>query len=74
MDFRVLGGRRVECAAACTVQGVPSDYRERRATEARNLAQLTGWSLDRIRGKMAINADWSSPEDHRKWWEGIWKN
>jgi hypothetical protein len=46
--------------------------RERRAREARNLAELTGWSLERIRGKMAVNADWSTPRV--EWWERLWKN
>jgi hypothetical protein len=45
---------------------------ERRAREARNLAELTGWSLERIRGKMAVNADWSAPKV--EWWERLWKN
>jgi len=48
--------------------------RTRRAQEARNLAELTGWGLDRIRGKMAVAADWSLPEDQLKWWQRIWKN
>ncbi len=48
--------------------------RVRRAQEARNLAELTGWGLDRIRGKMAVAADWSTPEDNLKWWQRIWKD
>jgi len=47
---------------------------ERRAREARNLAELTGWRLERIRNKMAVTADWSRPEDRQRWWERIWKN
>jgi hypothetical protein len=46
----------------------------RRAKEARNLAELTGWSLDDIRTKMAVAADWSTPEDHMRWWQRIWKD
>ncbi len=46
----------------------------RRAKEARNLAELTGWDLGKIRGKMAVAADWSRPEDRMKWWDRIWKN
>ncbi len=48
--------------------------RTRRAQEAKNLAELTGWGLEAIRGKMAVNADWSAPEDQLKWWQRIWKN
>ena len=45
----------------------------RRAKEAQGLARLTGWELGRIRGKMAVAADWSRPEDRMKWWDRIWK-
>jgi hypothetical protein len=47
---------------------------ERRMKEAGNLAELTGWDFGRIRGRMAVNADWSRPEDKAKWWDRIWKN
>ena len=47
---------------------------ERRAKEARTLADLTGWDLVKIRGKMAVAADWSRTEDRMKWWDRIWKN
>jgi hypothetical protein len=46
---------------------------DRRAREARTLAELTGWDLNRIRGKMTVAADWSRPEDRMKWWDRIWK-
>src|SRR5262249_53407750 len=45
----------------------------RREKEASNLADLTGWDLARIRGKMAVAADWSRPEDRMRWWERIWR-
>jgi len=47
---------------------------DRRAKEAGNLSDLTGWGLDSIRGKMALAGDWSRPEDRMRWWERIWKN
>jgi hypothetical protein len=47
---------------------------DRRAKEAGNLSDLTGWGLDSIRGKMAVAGDWSRPEDRMRWWERIWKN
>ena len=46
---------------------------ERRAKQAVTLAELTGWDLEKIRGKMALAADWSRPEDRMRWWERIWK-
>jgi len=50
-----------------------SGLAERRAKEAATLAELTGWDLKRIRGKMAVAADWSRPEDRMKWWDRLWK-
>ena len=55
------------------VKAYRAALRERRATEARNLASLTGWQLESIRSKMAVNAQWVSPEDEQKWWDRIWK-
>jgi hypothetical protein len=46
---------------------------ERRAKEAQTLSELTGWDVGTIRGKMAVAADWSRPEDRMKWWDRIWK-
>jgi hypothetical protein len=57
------------------------EYRERlrarRAQEAKNLSALTGWELESIRGKMALQADWSKPGESvqtAQWWEKIWRN
>ena len=50
-----------------------ASLRERRAQEAKNLAMLTGWGLENIRSKMAVNAEWISPEDNAKWWDRLWK-
>ena len=60
-----------DCPAA---EQYRAKLRERRAQEAKNLAALTGWSLNRIRSKMAVSADFSTPQDRLKWWERIWKN
>ena len=49
-----------------------AELRGRRAKEAENLAALTGWSIDRIRRKMNLAADWSAPGDGQKWWNRIW--
>jgi hypothetical protein len=46
---------------------------ERRRKEAGNLAELTGWSMNTIRGRMAVDAEWSRPEDRMKWWQRIWQ-
>ncbi|MGH7732075.1 MAG: DUF2330 domain-containing protein, partial [Candidatus Eiseniibacteriota bacterium] len=60
-----------DCPAARTYR---AGLAARRAREAGNVAELTGWELSRIRGKMAVAADWSRPEDRMKWWDRIWKN
>jgi hypothetical protein len=46
--------------------------RERREQEARSLAGLTGWDLERIRRKMGVDDAWTSPEERAPWWERIW--
>ena len=48
---------------------------KRRAEQAANLAQLTGWNLGSIRERMAVNTDWTAPGDTPPtWWETIWRN
>jgi hypothetical protein len=59
-----------DCPEARTYRAALAD---RRAKEAATLAELTGWDLRRIRGKMAVAADWSRAEDKMKWWDRLWK-
>jgi hypothetical protein len=50
---------------------------ERREKDAQTLAELTGWGLQGIREKMALQADWTHPGERLEtaaWWERIWKN
>ena len=50
--------------------------RERRTKEAETLADLTGWSMDRIRRRMGGDAEWSAApaqRDRRKWWDWMWR-
>ena len=48
--------------------------RERRAKEAEVLADLTGWSMRRIRDKMGSDGEWSDSERPRdNWWDQIWR-
>jgi hypothetical protein len=56
----------------------------RREQEAKNLADLTGWELDTIRGKMNLNNNqiWENGETpavnapknppKKSWWKSIW--
>lgn len=53
------------------------EIRERRTKEAETLADLTGWSMRRIRQRMGGEAEWSGtpaePQGGRKWWDWMWK-
>jgi hypothetical protein len=46
----------------------------RRAKEAENLASLTGWSMQGIRKRMGLAADWGRAADGKRsaWWERLW--
>jgi hypothetical protein len=49
--------------------------RERWQTEAQTLASLTGWDLQRIRGKMNLKASAPAAEDKQEsWWQALWKD
>ena len=52
------------------VAGYRRDVRDRHAREAEQLARLTGWPLDDIRGKMG--PDVAAPAG-AAWWERLWK-
>jgi len=45
----------------------------RREREAKTLADLTGWSLEKIRSRMNVAADWSAASDSVRWWQGLWR-
>ncbi|MEO8216285.1 MAG: DUF2330 domain-containing protein [Acidobacteriota bacterium] len=40
--------------------------------EASNLAGLTGWNLNEIRGNMNIRASNRTPEEEKPWWNTLW--
>lgn len=46
--------------------------RERRATQAKNLAMLTGWSTTGIRTKMGVDGNYAVANDEPSWWEKLW--
>lgn len=47
-----------------------SELRNRNEQEAKNLTQLTGWSLDDVRRRMHLTSS-PTPESDRKWWS-LW--
>jgi hypothetical protein len=56
-----------DCDAARSYR---STLRQRQETEARNLARLTGWSVEDVRRKMNLASD-ERQQGEKKWWE-LW--
>ena len=54
------------------------DYRKelarRQDREAQTLASLTGWDVNKIRGRMNLKASASGPAEDEPWWKAIWKD
>jgi hypothetical protein len=48
--------------------------RERYHREAETLADLTGWSMEKIRRRMGSLPERPRPEDETPWWDTIWRN
>jgi hypothetical protein len=44
----------------------------RQENEARQLADLTGWSIARIRAQMSLPLSDPSGENKRAWWQKLW--
>ncbi|HZF09304.1 MAG TPA: DUF2330 domain-containing protein [Thermoanaerobaculia bacterium] len=42
--------------------------------EAKTLAALTGWDVNKIRGKMNLKASNVKPEERDSWWKALWKD
>jgi len=49
------------------------DLRTRLDKEAQALASLTGWDVNRIRGKMNLKVGEPKPADDEPWWKRLWK-
>jgi hypothetical protein len=41
--------------------------------EAQTLASLTGWEINKVRGKMNLKAE-APPKEDEPWWKAIWKD
>jgi hypothetical protein len=57
-----------DCEAASNYK---QSLRERQEREARNLASLTGWSVEDVRRKMHLASNDTTGE--KKWWQTIWQ-
>jgi hypothetical protein len=53
---------------SCAAEAYRGDLRRRHETEARNVASLTGWGIERIRNRMGLGEEAEEP----KWYERIW--
>jgi hypothetical protein len=53
---------------SCGEETYRRELRRRHETEARNVASLTGWGIERIRNRMGLGMEVSQP----KWYERIW--
>jgi len=42
--------------------------------QAQSLASLTGWDVNKIRGRMNLKASSSGPAEDQPWWKAIWKD
>jgi Na+-translocating ferredoxin:NAD+ oxidoreductase RnfD subunit len=57
------------CEAAAVYR---RNLRVRLQKEARTLAGLTGWDIDRIRGQMNLPTLRTAPPAEKPWWDGLW--
>ncbi len=42
--------------------------------QAQTLASLTGWDINKIRGRMNLKASTTGPAEDEPWWKTIWKD
>ncbi len=57
--------------ASCDISSYQAQLRERQEREAQQLANLTGWDIDDIRGKIPLLAD-TRPDQASSWWSRLW--
>jgi hypothetical protein len=60
-----------EGKASCDISAYEAQLRERQEREAQQLANLTGWDINDIRGKIPMIAD-TQPEQPAPWWQRLW--
>jgi hypothetical protein len=49
------------------------DLPEREDKEAQTRARLTGWDIEKIRGRMKLPPEKEQSGDGTKWWDKLWK-
>ena len=59
--------------ARCDISDYQAAVRDRQEREAQQLANLTGWDIDDIRGKIDFaSGDVPAPEKD-PWWKRLWR-
>lgn len=58
--------------ASCDVSQYEAEVRERQEREAQQLANLTGWDIDDIRGKIPFAGGVQPDPVKEPWWKRIW--
>ncbi|MDJ0748804.1 MAG: DUF2330 domain-containing protein [Woeseiaceae bacterium] len=58
--------------AKCDISNYQAALRERQEREARQLANLTGWNIGDIRGKIRFPDGTANEPDKEPWWKRIW--
>ena len=59
--------------ASCDISNYQAALRERQEREAQQLANLTGWDIGDIRGKIPFAGTTAPQPDKEPWWKRIWK-
>ncbi len=58
--------------AKCDISNYQAALRERQEREAQQLANLTGWDIGAIRGKIPFASNTLPEPDKEPWWKRIW--
>lgn len=58
--------------ASCDLSKYHTGVRERQEREAQLLANLTGWDIDEIRGKIPFAGGVRPETETRPWWMRLW--
>ena len=56
----------------CDISNYRAALRERQEREARQLANLTGWDIDDVRGKIPFANNTAPETDREPWWKRLW--
>jgi hypothetical protein len=58
--------------SACNTDSYTAALRERQEMEARTLASLTGWDIEKVRARIPFAAAGTDAGDTVPWWKSLW--